>query len=589
MKKIIIGFTILFSLSCYSQTNPINQEKIREDLQEILKNISQNYIYLKDKNIDFNCLREYYTNEIKNIKTEEEAILFFEYLLDEFYDNHLTLHTNRNSSYRLFAPIYATILNGKPIITNVWKSQIENLHQNVIGSEILKFNRTDFKQVIKNFPTHCNNKNNPEVKEWIINKIIAGRYNQPRILTLRLPNKKEIELDVDSINIKKDNDLLTVRTINDVGVVRINNSLGNDNLVNEFDKALNELMETKGLIIDLRNTVFGGDTYEARGIMSRFINEPKPYQKHSYLATSENNPNIERSWIEYVSPRSKPYTKPVIVLVGRWTGSMGEGLAIGFEGMERAEIVGSEMRRLAGEVYDFNFEHQNYGYKLSTAKLYHINGILREKYIPKNYVKQTTITKDETLDKGIQLITKSYLQTDSIIRKELELIATEDQTLRLLLPEVREKFGRDSGEHKYIWSLINRQDSICVNKLIKIVDTHGWVAKSRIGTQANQAIWLVMQHAELKVQEKYLPLLKESVEKGESEGWQLAFLEDRILMRNKKEQIYGTQTIWDNDLKKNKIYTIADVKNVNQRRKQLGLEPIEEYTKSNGYLFDQKK
>ncbi|GEM_PF-524030 len=589
MNKVIIGFVILFSLSCYSQKNPISQENIKKDLQEILNDISQNYVYINYKNIDFDCLREYYANEIKNIKTEEETVLFFEYLLDEFYDNHLILHTNRNSSYRLFAPIYATIQNGKPIITNVWQSQIENLHQNVIGAEILKFNGNDFEQLIKKFPTHCNNKNNPEVREWIINKILAGRYNQPRILTLRLPNKKEVELDIDSIHIINDIDLLTVRTIDGVGLIRINNSLGNDNLINEFDKALNGLMETKGLIIDLRNTIFGGDTYEARGIMSRFINEPKPYQKHSYLATSENNPNIERSWIEYVTPRSTTYKKPVVVLVGRWTGSMGEGLAIGFEGMERAEIVGSEMRRLAGEVYDFNFKHQNYGYKLSTAKLYHINGTLREKYMPTYFVKQSTIGEDETLDIGIQLITKSYLTTDSILRKELELISTEDQTLRLLLPEVREKFGRDSDEYKYVWSLINRQDSICVNKLIKIVDTYGWVAKSRIGTKANQAIWLVMQHAELKVQEKYLPLLKESVEKGESEGWHLAFFEDRILMYNKKEQIYGTQAIWDNDLKKNKIYPIVDVKNVNQRRKQIGLEPIEEYAKSNGYIFDQKK
>ena len=100
------------------------------------------------------------------------------------------------------------------------------------------------------------------------------------------------------------------------------------------------------------------------------------------------------------------YEKPVIILVGRWTGSMGEGLAIGFEGMERAEIVGSEMRRLAGEVYDFGFKHQRYGYKLSTVKLYHVNGTLREKYIPTNYVKQSTTEKDETLEKGIELINK---------------------------------------------------------------------------------------------------------------------------------------------------------------------------------------
>ncbi|MDC1266236.1 S41 family peptidase, partial [Flavobacteriaceae bacterium] len=142
------------------------------------------------------------------------------------------------------------------------------------------------------------------------------------------------------------------------------------------------------------------------GIMSRFINEPKPYQKHLYTAKSQNNPDIERSWIEYVSPRLEQYKHPIVILVGRWTGSMGEGLAIGFEGMERAEVVGTEMRRLAGEVYDFDFIHQKYGYKLSTAKLYHLNGTIREKYIPTNYVRQTTIFEDEVLEKGIELINK---------------------------------------------------------------------------------------------------------------------------------------------------------------------------------------
>jgi len=343
---------------------------------------------------------------IPNIKTEEETVLFFEYLLDEFYDNHLTLRTNKNSSFRLFAPIYSKIENNKPIVVNVWQTQIENLSQNIIGAEIIKFNGIDFEQVIKDFPTHCNDKSFPETKEWIANKILAGRYNEPRILTLKLSDNKEIELDLDNIKLKENDGLLSSKTIDRIGIIRINNSLGNDNLVSEFDKTLKELSSTKGLIIDLRNTIFGGDSYEARGIMSRFINEPKPYQRHSYIAKSENNPDVERSWIEYVSPRLEQYENPVVILVGRWTGSMGEGLAIGFEGMERAEIVGSEMRRLAGEVYDFGFKHQRYGYKLSTAKLFHINGTIREEYIPTNYVRQTTTEKDETLEKGIELINK---------------------------------------------------------------------------------------------------------------------------------------------------------------------------------------
>ncbi|WP_109301230.1 S41 family peptidase [Aquimarina sp. AU474] len=407
MKNLILIITTLINFSCVnSQENKIDQNKIKEDLGKIINDISHNYTYLQEKKVDLNCIQEHYEKEIPNIKTEEEIVLFFEYLLDEFYDNHIILRTNRNSSFRLFAPIYITIDNGKPVVTNIWQTQIENPEHNLIGAEITQFNGIDFEQVIQDFPTHCNDKSFPETKEWIANKILAGRYNEPRVLSLKLANNRVIKYDLDNIKIKNNDSLLTSKTVNGIGVIRINNSLGNDNLVGEFDNVLNKLSSTKGLIIDLRNTIFGGDTYEARGIMSRFIKEPKPYQKHSYIAKSENNPDVERSWVEYVSPRLNQYEKPVVVLVGRWTGSMGEGLAIGFEGMERAEIVGSEMRRLAGEVYDFSFKYRNYGYKLSTTKLYHVNGTIREKYVPTNYVKQTTTEKDEILEKGIELINK---------------------------------------------------------------------------------------------------------------------------------------------------------------------------------------
>ena len=117
-KHILIFIIVILNFSCvYSQKSEINHSQIKEDLYQMLNDISQYYVYQKDKKIDLNCLLEYYESQIPNIKTEEETVLFFEYLLNEFYDNHLTLGTNRKSSFRLFAPIYTTIENGKPIIS----------------------------------------------------------------------------------------------------------------------------------------------------------------------------------------------------------------------------------------------------------------------------------------------------------------------------------------------------------------------------------------------------------------------------------------------------------------------------------------
>jgi len=176
---------------------------------------------------------------------------------------------------------------------------------------------------------------------------------------------------------------------------------------------------------------------------------------------------------------------------------------------------------------------------------------------------------------------------DSTLKQNLISFGVKDQTLRLMLPEVVSKFGKGSPEETYFWSLIKEQDSINEKETIKILERYGWLGKNRIGSKANQSLWLVIQHAPLEIQEKYLPLLKKSVAENESEGWHLAFLEDRILMRNNKNQIYGSQAMWDQKLNKMKIYKIEDVANVNKRRKTIGLEPIEEYAKINDYLFDQ--
>lgn len=411
MTKIFLStlFIILFHFSAFSQEKnavAFSNEQINESLNEMISDLEQNYIYLKDKNVDLNCIRTTYKSKIKNIKMDEDLVLFFEYLLDEFYDSHLILNTNRKSSFRLFAPIHTKTQNNKTIITSVWQSQISNLDTNTIGAEIITFNGKKLDQLIDQFPTSCTNKKDDTVRTWIANKILAGRYNEPRKLELKLQKGKRYLLDLDNLQTKKNNTLISAYQKDNIGIIRINNSLGNNDLIAAFDQALDSMMNTKGLIIDIRNTVDGGNSYVARAIMGRFISEEKPYQKHWTLEEYISNTPVVRSWEEFVSPRGIQYRKPVVILVDRWTGSMGEGMAIGFEGMKRAEIVGTEMEQLAGAMNGFGFKNLPFGYRISTEKLSHINGTPREKYIPTHLVIPINITKDEILEKGIEIISK---------------------------------------------------------------------------------------------------------------------------------------------------------------------------------------
>ncbi|MCH2081880.1 MAG: hypothetical protein MK226_05780 [Saprospiraceae bacterium] len=180
---------------------------------------------------------------------------------------------------------------------------------------------------------------------------------------------------------------------------------------------------------------------------------------------------------------------------------------------------------------------------------------------------------------------------DKPLMAQLEAIHVKDQTLRQLYREAEEKFGRESEEMKYFWSLVNEQDSLNELEVIKIIDERGWVGKSVVGGKANMTIWLVIQHAPLETQEKYLPMLRESVKQGESSGSHLALLEDRIQMRNGNPQTYGSQITMNPETGQQEVYEIKDPEYVNQRRKEVGLGPIQDYVKRWGieWTVEQKE
>lgn len=177
---------------------------------------------------------------------------------------------------------------------------------------------------------------------------------------------------------------------------------------------------------------------------------------------------------------------------------------------------------------------------------------------------------------------------DKELQSQLEQLYIKDQTLRQLYREAEQKFGQKSEQMTYFWSVVNKQDKENEKEIIEILDKKGWPGTSLVGGKANKAVFLVIQHAPLDMQEKYLPMLRESVTKGESQGQDLALLEDRVAVRNGKPQIYGSQ-ITRNKEGKWEFDKIKDPEYVNQRRKAIGLSPIEIYAKGYGIVWTVKQ
>lgn len=167
--------------------------------------------------------------------------------------------------------------------------------------------------------------------------------------------------------------------------------------------------------------------------------------------------------------------------------------------------------------------------------------------------------------------------TNMVLKDEIEELEIKDQTLRQLLAEAEEKLGTNSASFDYFKSLIMTQDSLNAIKIASILDIEGWPGKSLVGSKANKAFGLVIRHAPLELQDRSLPLLKSSVASGQSAGTDLAYLTDRVLLRNGMPQVYGTQLIENEQTGQLEVYKIKDPANVNMRRKEIGLESIESY------------
>ena len=164
------------------------------------------------------------------------------------------------------------------------------------------------------------------------------------------------------------------------------------------------------------------------------------------------------------------------------------------------------------------------------------------------------------------------------LRDELAGILTADQDLRRRHGSVLAEFGPDSAEIEQLKKQIHETDARNQERVLAIIDEVGWPGRSLVGDAGSQAAFLVIQHAPLEIQERYLPLMRQAVEESELEPADLALLEDRVLVRKGLPQIYGSQVqcdpkTWDHCY----VLPIRDEATVNVLRARVGLEPLQQY------------
>ncbi|MBK6526223.1 MAG: hypothetical protein IPG07_12130 [Crocinitomicaceae bacterium] len=105
----------------------------------------------------------------------------------------------------------------------------------------------------------------------------------------------------------------------------------------------------------------------------------------------------------------------------------------------------------------------------------------------------------------------------------LDTVLKYDQGIRNELALRVRAFGRMSKEVNEVYPIMRYVDSVNCLKVTKILDEHGWLGATEIGSEGNSTLFLVIQHSDLQVQEKYLPMMRQAVEDGNAEASALAF------------------------------------------------------------------
>lgn len=177
------------------------------------------------------------------------------------------------------------------------------------------------------------------------------------------------------------------------------------------------------------------------------------------------------------------------------------------------------------------------------------------------------------MQKNKQEIEKHY---DKKLVAQLDKIYFDDQSTRSQIRSKEEKYGRDSKEMRAFWQTILKKDSINLIKVSNILDTQGWPSKKKIGSRGTSTLFFVIQHADLNAQTKYLPMITNAVKSGNLPKRQYAMFYDRLLLRQGKRQVYGTQLAMSKQSKKPYVLPLEDVRNVDKRRTEMGLNSMQE-------------
>jgi len=366
---------------------PADAKDRADDVDTLCRFVASDYAYLDRKTVDWPGVCADARDAAIAADSRDAFVLVLERAVHALYDAHAHLGTSAPQSTRLVptdTDVVARWDGDDATITDVRDGSAALAAGLRPEQRVVRIDDRPTKDAAAALEARPLRKPDPAARDFALQLALAGRQDgQPVRLVVR---DGEEERAIEFVpKVQRPAAPVSAFIDGDVAIIRVNNTLGDPYTVTAFDHALDAMPTARALILDLRDTPSGGTSSVARGIMGRLVAKEAPYQRHE-LVSEERTTRVRRVWVEYVEPREvngvRPFRGDVVVLVGRWTGSMAEGLAIGLNAARGARVVGRPMARLAGALDEITLPHSQVVVRIPTEKLFHVDGTPREAFVP---------------------------------------------------------------------------------------------------------------------------------------------------------------------------------------------------------------
>lgn len=306
------------------------------------------YKYLTDKNWN-DVLKEYIPKFIL-AKTELEYELTTLLLIGEVNDTHAHLTEGGNKLVELKgnwqAPFKIRFIENKWVVTDYYKPELKETTGLNLGDIITHIESKRIESIVDSMKIYTPASNEAKKMHRIATDLLRSRNKTIRIKYITSNQKKEKDLILyqrDSLDMNKNYPGLCYKILKDnIGYINLGIMKKED-----IDAIKKELMNTKGIIIDIRNSPSYPPVISLLG--SCFVSKTTPFVK--FTKSNPNNPGEFTFFNSHEIQNSNEYYHgKLVVIVNEETQSNAEYTAMAFRAGDNTTIIGSTTAGTDGDV-----------------------------------------------------------------------------------------------------------------------------------------------------------------------------------------------------------------------------------------------